>query len=176
MWVTVVTFTASIEKVLSPNSRIGFLSAAKVLSTKLARGGLSEKQVMDMTRTVTNLRVDALVASFFLVLVGAIVLVSVFRWVRIVYGIDSSITSETEPVYLSPEELIETNHHGLCHSVQGAALVVLGVMPNSLKPSVHSHDACSQTAVTLSAENAHGHEGARWAARETARFSRPRCC
>jgi carbon starvation protein len=175
-WVAIVTFSAAGQKILSSDPHIGFLSAAQTLSARLARGGLSAQQFLEINRTINNLRVDALVAGFFLVLVGAIVVVSVFRWVQIINGIDPCVTSETEPVYLSPEELVEINNHTLRHGVEGAALVVLGVMPNTLKPSAHSHDTCCETAVTLSTQHNSVDEGTRWAASETARFSRPRCC
>lgn len=175
-WVAVVTFTASIEKIFSNNPRIGFLAAASGLSEKIARGGLTEKQLAELERTVINLRVDAFVAGFFLLLVGAIVVLSVYRWVRLVSRLDSNTTSETTPVFLPAEAVIESNGHGLRQGVQGAALVVLGVMPGSPKPHVHPHEPCEYGDTAPSTDTSRSETGAVWAANETARFSRPRCC
>jgi carbon starvation protein len=175
-WVTIVTFTAAIEKIFSSNPRIGFISAASAASVKLSREGLTEKQMVEVSRTVNNLHVDAAVAGFFLILVGAIIVVSIHHWVKILSGKASVKTSETEVIFLPPEALIEANNHGLRHGVQGAALVVLGVMPTPPKPPVHLHESCHQSSVSLSFERESPSSGADWAANETARFSRPRCC
>jgi carbon starvation protein len=174
VWVTIVTFAASFEKLFSANPRIGFLSAADAVATKLAQGGLPSSRAAELSRTVTNLRVDAFVAGFFLLLVGAIFVLSVYRWVGILRSQTPVPTSETPPVYLPPEALIDVPHNGLRHGVQGAALVVLGVMPQSTKPTCvgHTH-ARVETVQTAPPQACPGQE---WANRETARFGRPRCC
>ncbi|MGC4064393.1 MAG: carbon starvation CstA family protein [Polyangiaceae bacterium] len=172
VWVTIVTFSASFQKLFSENPRIGFLSAANALSQKLANPNLPANRTAELTRTMTNLRVDAFVAGFFLVLVGAIVLLSVQRWVGILRNRVPVTTSETPPVFLPPEALIEPSHHGLRNGVQGAALIVLGVMPQATKSACSGHAHVP----TAQASSARECPGQGWANRETERFSRPKCC
>ena len=213
-WVTTVTFAASVEKLFSNNPRIGFLSAASELSAKLAKGGFAPNKAAELARTIANLRVDATVSAFFFVLVGAIALVSIHRWFTILSASSPAATSETPPQYFSPEELLEAPSHGLRHGVEGAALLVLGVIPNlpstqandphphfcanalhhdpelnnaHHKSTANFSDTCvtplgallsdsHPAAKTIKSEANQTNVGAEWAARETARFSRPRCC
>jgi carbon starvation protein len=177
-WVAAVTFTASIEKIFSQDPKIGFLAAARQLSGRLAQGRLPEAQTRELTRTILNLHVDAIVAGFFFVLVGAIVTTSVLRWVRILAQHGVSPLSETEPVWLPPSALVEPEQHGVLRGMQGAILVILGLTP--VLPRTQTEGCNDPAEHQCSGEGAAPRSraalGRLWALRETERFKRPRCC
>ena len=58
-WLLVVTSTAALEKLFSPELRIGFLAHAKDLSGKLAAGGLSPEMAAKAPRLIFNDYLDA---------------------------------------------------------------------------------------------------------------------
>jgi hypothetical protein len=111
-----VTFTAGVEKVFHPDTRIGFIAAARDFDAKLSAGekahgelresGSVEKRTaaekeMRRFRTLRNNNViDAVVALVFLVLVTLIVLVSIREWRLLLSGRKPVRLRETEPVWL----------------------------------------------------------------------------
>jgi carbon starvation protein len=189
-WVAVVTFTAGLEKLFHSEPRVGFLSAANDLAAKLERGVIAPERVLETTRTIFNLRLDAVVTGFFLVLVGAIVLASVAYWVRLLSGRSPLDLRESPAVWLSPEELLE--ERGRRWSFQSAAVVLLGAVRQFTgDPSTADAANRPQVHVPTHAGGAHAHDpesaalerdagsrdaGARWAAAAERRFTRPRCC
>src|SRR5262249_34704826 len=58
-WLAVVTTTASSQKLVSPDVRIGFLAAAEQLANKLASGALSPEQAAVAPKLIFNQRLDA---------------------------------------------------------------------------------------------------------------------
>lgn len=177
-WVSAVTFTAAFQKIFSPSAKIGFLAAARALSAKLAAHELPEAKARELTRTVFNLHVDALVAGFFMVMVGAVVIVAMARWVAVLRKSDAYPLSETEPVWLPTSALVEPESHGLVRTAQGALLVVLGLIPSATRSGgapCGSH--CAHGGRVTQPRAAQRDElGRRWAMSETERFKRPRCC
>ncbi|HSI13532.1 MAG TPA: carbon starvation CstA family protein [Chthoniobacter sp.] len=120
-WLLTVTINASIIKVWDPNPKIGFLAGAKAAATKLAAleqsaQGLTgdaltaARQAMKPVATQhLNATVDAWVTGIFLVLVGILVLLSIYEWMRLLMRTKASILSETEPVYLPAGSISESN-------------------------------------------------------------------
>ncbi len=90
----VVTFSAGYLKIWSPDPRIGFLSGAAMLDTKVAAAPVN----VDFARQALIWRVDALVALSFLVLVLLIVTGCAWQWWRLLRG--------TKPVVLHESEFV----------------------------------------------------------------------
>jgi len=61
-WLTVVTTTATWEKVASPDTRVGFLAAADKMAARLAEGSLSPEQAAVAPQLIFNQRLDAALA------------------------------------------------------------------------------------------------------------------
>jgi carbon starvation protein len=95
VWLLIVTYTASYQKILSPLPRIGFLAQAEQLQASLANAALTSAQIAVIKTQIFNARLDAVVCSVFVVLVTAILVDSVREWVGILRGTRDSRTSET---------------------------------------------------------------------------------
>jgi len=177
-WVSAVTFTAAYQKIFDSNPKIGFLAAARGLSQRLVQGKLSPSKTQELARTIFNLRVDAIVAGFFLLLITAIVVVSISQWVKVLAKREPSSLSETPPVWLSNTELAEPDQRGLLRRIQAALLVILGLLPAHGKRTLSAYGHVQQgPSIASPATPLSRHEqGQLWAARETERFKRPRCC
>jgi len=114
VWLLVVTLTAGYIKVLDPNPKIGFLAGARAAEAKLvtleetfgkqspdSEEAAKTKTAIATTRTVRfNATVDAYVTAIFMGLVGAIVVFSIYEWLRLLSRDRQPTLSETEPVYL----------------------------------------------------------------------------
>ena len=114
VWLLVVTLTAGYIKVLDPNPKIGFLAGARAAEAKLvtleetfgkqspdSEEATKTKTAIATTRTVRfNATVDAYVTAIFMGLVGAIVVFSIYEWLRLLSRDRQPTLSETEPVYL----------------------------------------------------------------------------
>jgi carbon starvation protein len=175
LWVGSVTFTAAWQKMFSPDPRIGFLSAARRLGEQLSRTPLDAAKAQVLARTQFNLRVDAVVAGLFFVLVAAIVLISLWRWLGILAGQQPRELKEAPIVWLSPEQLLQNPAHHFSRTVHGVGLFCLGLARQLVgeAPEPTSHDVCS---------NGHTQSGHRaalgkaWAERAHAKSKQPRCC
>jgi len=77
-----VTMTAGIEKVFASNPKLGFLAHAQMLQDKIAAGGLTASEVAKNSALAFNDRLDATLASIFLLMVVAIVSCAIYRLVR----------------------------------------------------------------------------------------------
>jgi carbon starvation protein len=124
VWLLTVTVTASITKVWDPNPKIGFLAGAKAAEGKLpgldqalstATDGGDEAAIaaaakaVKSTRTIRfNNTVDAYVTATFLILVGCIVVFTVYEWLRLLSRAKAPTLSETEPVFLPESALAES--------------------------------------------------------------------
>jgi len=78
-WLVAVTFTASWQKIYSPNPRIGFLAHARQLAALPVRAP-------ETARLIFNDRLDALVTAALVMLVLLIVLESAREWIRVLSG------------------------------------------------------------------------------------------
>ena len=174
-WVASVTFTAAWQKIFSPSPNIGFLSAASRIGVQLSQGPVPISKAQTLVRTQFNLRVDAVVAGFFLVLVSAIVLISITHWAAIISGRKPRELKETAIVWLSPEQLLKNPAHHFSRTVHGVGLFCAAMvrqLVGEASPVDNVHTPC--------ASDARFHDriqlGKDWAKRVDARSEQPRCC
>ena len=73
-WLIIITSTATWQKLTSSDPRIGFLAAAHSLSDKLAAGVLAPDKAAVAPQLIFNLRLDAVLALFFVGLLWLIVI------------------------------------------------------------------------------------------------------
>lgn len=119
-WLLTVTITAGVTKVWDPAPRIGFLAAAKAAEGKipaleeaLAKANPSDeaavaaaKKALKAQKTIRfNNTVDAYVTGIFILLVGLIVVFSIYEWYRLLARKKEPQLSETEPVWLPESEV-----------------------------------------------------------------------
>lgn len=91
IWVTmvpmaaliVITMTASYQKILSPDPRIGFLSGTKELAAQIASGAMPAAKIAETQRLMFNLRLDAVVTSVLALMILLLIIEAVAQW----YGI-----------------------------------------------------------------------------------------
>jgi carbon starvation protein len=107
VWLVVVTFTASYQKIFSPLPRVGFLAQANQLEAALASGSIPAARIAEMQAVIFNARLDAVVCFIFVVLVATILINSIWIWMGILRGTKPSIASETPFVLsrLRPEDV-----------------------------------------------------------------------
>ena len=74
MWLTIITTTAAIEKILSHDLRVGFIAAARDLQVKLATGLLAPTQSKIAAQLIFNFYVDAVLTGVFVALVWIIII------------------------------------------------------------------------------------------------------
>lgn len=80
-----VTFSAGYIKLFDPNPKMGFISAAKDYSAKLAAGG-SAADMKVWAAQKLNMQVDTAVTAFFLACVAIIFLGCLREWIKILRG------------------------------------------------------------------------------------------
>jgi carbon starvation protein len=120
LWLLSVTFTAGWQKMFHESPRIGFLAAVRDFDAKLpkltetfetAKAGTPDKlaaaeKALKTTQALRfNNLLDLGVTGVFLTLAAAVVLVSVYEWLRLLRGARAPDLRETEPVWL-PEHAI----------------------------------------------------------------------
>ena len=95
-WLTIVTMTAGLTKIFSADPKLGFLAHASMVQERLAAGTLPAgiKSAADAGRVLTNDRVDAFVAGFFIVSVLVILVSSAFEWWAVLSGRKAAVSSE----------------------------------------------------------------------------------
>jgi carbon starvation protein len=94
-----VTFSAAYMKVFSPDPRLGFLSGADGLE-KMAGMIADPVKATEMARQAWIWRIDALVASAFVLLVFLIVAGSAIEWWRLLRGSKKIVLHESEFISL----------------------------------------------------------------------------
>ncbi len=106
-WLVVVTYTASWQKIFSPEPRIGFLAQADQLSAAVEAGKIAAAKVSETNTLIFNARLDAAVCGLFLVMVTLVLVDSGRVWVGILRGTRETRISETPfvPSRLSTEEV-----------------------------------------------------------------------
>jgi len=94
-WLVVVTFTASWQKIFSPDPRIGFLAQARQIA---ATGGSA--------KLVFNNRLDAAVTGVLIVMVALLLIESLRQWVGALSGARTLATTESPfvPTRLAEEQ------------------------------------------------------------------------
>jgi carbon starvation protein len=73
-WLAVVTTTAAWQKLFSLDPKIGFLTGASDLAEKLAAGALAMDKAAVAGKLMINLRIDAALTAFFLLVLWAVIL------------------------------------------------------------------------------------------------------
>jgi len=95
-WLVIVTMTAGLTKIFSPEAKLGFLAHARVIEGQIASGTLpaSIKSLEAAQRMIFNDRLDAGVAAFFLISVIIILADSIRTWVSVLSSKTAPISSE----------------------------------------------------------------------------------
>ncbi len=97
IWLVIVTSSAGLIKVFSPDPKLGFLSHATLVESQIATGTLPPaiKSVEAAQRIIFNDRLDAAVAGFFLLAVVVILVASSIEWFGVLSGRKKPVSSET---------------------------------------------------------------------------------
>jgi carbon starvation protein len=74
VWLVIITSWAALEKLFSPELRIGFISHANDLANKLAANVIPPEKITDTTRMIFNDRLDAMLTVIFLIITWIMVL------------------------------------------------------------------------------------------------------
>ncbi|MGV3531718.1 MAG: carbon starvation CstA family protein [Chthoniobacteraceae bacterium] len=118
VWLLVVTLTAGYQKIYDTDPRIGFLAKTRVLDQALpqleaAASAAAPEQLGAARTAIRNNRVEhfnqhlnAVVAGIFMILVSLIVILSVREWLLLLGRRKLATLRETEPVWLTPSELM----------------------------------------------------------------------
>ncbi len=85
-WLVTVTYSASWQKIFSPDAKIGFLAQADQLTAALASGKIAAAKAADTQTLIFNARLDAVVCGLFLIMVTVVVLDSLRVWIGILRG------------------------------------------------------------------------------------------
>lgn len=101
-WLVIVTSSAAWQKLFSPELRVGFLSHAADLESRLA--GMSVEQAAQSARLIFNDRLDAALTAFFLIATWIIVIETVRVCHAVLRGRAGPPLSETPHV---PSRLLE---------------------------------------------------------------------
>jgi carbon starvation protein len=88
----VVTLTASYQKVLSPNPRIGFLAESRSVAEQVANGTMEAARG---ARLIFNDRLNATMACIFVLITLAVVISSAYEWYMVIKGRKAAKTAET---------------------------------------------------------------------------------
>jgi carbon starvation protein len=107
VWLVIVTFTASYQKIFSPHPRIGFLAQANAMAAQLEAGTVPAARIAEFQATIFNARLDAVVCGIFVVLVATVLIDSLRVWIGILRGTRPTVASESPFVLsrLRPEDV-----------------------------------------------------------------------
>jgi len=95
VWLITITMTASWQKIFSTNARIGFLSGANALAAQLAAARVPAAKIVEIQRTIFNLRLDAVVTAVLAVMILVLVFEAVVRWTAILTKRSEAVLHET---------------------------------------------------------------------------------
>jgi carbon starvation protein len=106
IWVTLlpmaalvtVTMTASYQKILDPNPRIGFLAGANTLVGQIATGKIPAEKIAETHRLIFNLRLDAGVTAVLACMVLVLVVEAIVQWYSILSRRRESVLHESSYV------------------------------------------------------------------------------
>ena len=107
VWLVLVTFTGAVQKIFSPDPRLGFLAQASQLQNALESGQVAAGKMGEVQAQVFNARLDALVCGIFLLLVTTILVDSIRVWTGILRSSREVRSTETPFILstLSSEEI-----------------------------------------------------------------------
>jgi carbon starvation protein len=80
IWLVTVTMNASYQKILSANTRIGFLSLAQSLTAQIAAGKIPAARIADTQRIIFNQRLDAVVTAALALMILVLILEALAQW------------------------------------------------------------------------------------------------
>ncbi|HEX7013658.1 MAG TPA: carbon starvation CstA family protein [Steroidobacteraceae bacterium] len=100
-WLAIITTTATWQKIVSPDVRVGFLAAAEQLADKLAAGALTPQQAAVAPQLIFNQRLDAALALLLTAILW-VVIIDMLRvsW-RAIRGLPVPPSSEAPAVQLA---------------------------------------------------------------------------
>jgi carbon starvation protein len=93
-WLVIITSTASYEKLMSEDIRVGFFAAANDLSAKLAAGVLPTEKAAVAPQLIFNQQLDAYLTMFFVTVLWVVILDMVVTCVRHIIGTSRNSNSE----------------------------------------------------------------------------------
>jgi carbon starvation protein len=85
-WLVIVTYSASWEKIFSPEPRLGFLAQADQLAAAIGAGTMTAAKVAETNTFIFNARLDAAVCGLFLIMVTTVLLDSFRVWWGVLRG------------------------------------------------------------------------------------------
>ena len=94
-WLVTITFTAGYQKIFAADPRLGFLSAARDLTAKVAAGG-SAKDIATWQHQILNNYVNTAVTATFLILVILIVGANAIGWWKML------VAKQSRPLHEEP--------------------------------------------------------------------------
>ena len=94
-WLVIITMTASYQKILDPNPRLGFLSYANALAAQIAAGKIPAAKIGDMQRVIFNQRLDAAVTAVLAAMIIVLIIEALLQWYRILSEDPESVLQET---------------------------------------------------------------------------------
>jgi carbon starvation protein len=95
VWLVIMTSWAALEKLFSPELRIGFLAHANDLAGKLAMGTIPEAKIAQTQQLMLNDRIDAVLAAMFLLITWLLVFETARVCLRAMRGLLIPPDSET---------------------------------------------------------------------------------
>jgi carbon starvation protein len=97
-WLVIVTLSAGWQKLMSPDPALGFLARASALARGLAAGTLpAGRTAADVRRMIFNERLDAAVATAFMIAVVVVLVTSIAEWTAIIRGRKIATSTEVPP-------------------------------------------------------------------------------
>jgi carbon starvation protein len=97
-WISIVTTTAALQKIFSPNAKLGFFSAADALANQLAAGTLAPARAAVAPTLIFNQRLDGWLAALFLVLMWTVIIAMLRMAIRHTRGLPVPPSSEVPHV------------------------------------------------------------------------------
>ena len=94
-WLIIITMTASYQKILSSNPRIGFLAQANDLATRIAAGKITAAKIVEAQRNIFNLRLDAIVTAVLAAMILVLLVEAAVQWYAILAGTRKPVLKET---------------------------------------------------------------------------------
>jgi carbon starvation protein len=94
-WLVIITMTASVQKIFSPNVRIGFLAQANAMAAQLAAGKIGAAKLADTQRLIFNLRLDAAVTAVLAAMILVLLVEALGQWYAILSRGKEPVLQET---------------------------------------------------------------------------------
>src|SRR6202158_1050307 len=82
-WLVIITMTASYQKIVDANPRIGFLANANALAAQIAAGKIPGDKLVDTQRLIFNQRLDAGVTAVLASMVVVLIVEALVQWYAI---------------------------------------------------------------------------------------------